>query len=95
MPLPFLKPKAVAGVIVSKRKPDGIQSPVEEQDGDDAAALESCAEDMIRAINAKDSKALASAIRSAFECLESEPHDEGGDEDYDSQNVKAAEEAME
>lgn len=87
--LPFLKPKTVAGLIVSTRKKDG--SGIEEQhsEGDEGAPIEACAEDLIRAVHAKDAKGVAAAFRAAFEILEMEPHEEA-DHDYDSQNEKAA-----
>jgi len=46
----------------------------EEQEFD---SLESAAEDLCKAIEAKDYKAIAVALRAAFELLESEPHEEG------------------
>jgi hypothetical protein len=89
MSLPFLKPKAQTGLIIQTRKPDGNAEPMESEDSGDHA-MEACAEDMLRAISNKDAKALASAIRSALECSSSD-----GDNDYDSQNIKAAQEEKE
>jgi len=90
--LPFQKPKHAVGVIIKKRKPDGdLPQDAESQDSDDEA-LVACAEDILRAISAKDSKALAAAMHAAFQIMELEPHAEGPhDESYDSQNIKAAE----
>lgn len=86
-PMPFLKPKSVAGVIVSHRKPDGgkMEQPNE---SDQDHAMEAAAEDIIRAISSKDSQHLAHALRSAFEILQSEPDKENS---FDEQNEKAAE----
>lgn len=71
--LPFLKDKKEASVAVPsdtvKRDPD---EPNEEFD-----MLESAADELIAAIHAKDSKAVASALRSAFQIADSEPHEEG------------------
>lgn len=39
--------------------------------------LETAAEDLIAAIHSKDTKAVAAAIRAAFELLDEEPHVEG------------------
>lgn len=39
--------------------------------------LESAAEDLISAIHSKDVKAVCSALRAAFEMMESQPHEEG------------------
>jgi hypothetical protein len=74
--LPFLKPKSVAGLIISHRKPDGSNQ-ADHMEGDENAALEACAEDLIRAIHAKDAKAAAEALKSAFEIADSMPHVEG------------------
>ena len=74
--LPFLKPKRQAGIMISERKPDGGFAEQNEQAAEDQG-LEACADDIIRAINSKDSRELAAAIRAAFEILDSEPHVEG------------------
>jgi hypothetical protein len=39
--------------------------------------LEMCADDLKHALKAGDSKAIAAALRAAFELLDSEPHVEG------------------
>lgn len=90
--LPFLKPKAVAGLIITHRKPDGSK---EEQhsEGNEDQGLEIAAEDLIRAIHAKDGKNVVSALKAAFEILDSMPHEEGPHDDdnsFESQNIKAA-----
>ncbi len=70
--LPFLKKShesSAAGPVESvTREPD------EEQDLD---SMEVAAEDVLSAIAAKDAKALAVAMRAAFELCDSEPHEEG------------------
>ena len=73
--LPFLKPKAVAGLIISHRKPDGSKEE-SHTEGNENEALEACAEDLIRAIHAKDAKSAAAAFKAAFEVCESYPHEE-------------------
>ncbi len=69
--LPFLKLKqegSASGPVDSmERKPDG------EPEYD---VLESAAEDLCHAIESKDYKAAAAALRAAFELLESQPHEE-------------------
>lgn len=75
--LPFLKPKSQSvGMIVQKRTPDGSIDNAVDESGD--PAMEACAEDIMRAIANKDAKALAFAIKSAFECMDSaeEPSEE-------------------
>lgn len=94
MSLPFLKKQNVAGLIISHRKPDGGKEE-EKTEGQEDHGLMSCSDEILRAISNKDSSALASALRSAFQILDSEPHNEEGshtNEDYDSQNEKAARE---
>jgi hypothetical protein len=77
MPLPFFKKDRKVGLIVENRQPDG--SAMEKEPEGDDSALESCAEDLLRALNMKDIQAIASALRSAFLVLESEPHEEAGE----------------
>lgn len=88
--LPFLKKniKQQSGVIVHNRAPD--ESPTSEPDDSGDHALEACAQDMIDAVHRRDAKAAASAMRAAFQCLESEPHEEDENNDFHSQNEKAA-----
>lgn len=70
--LPFLKKSqeaSASGPIESQtREPD------EDKDFD---TLEVAAEDLLFAIEQKDSKAVAAALRAAFELMDSEPHSEG------------------
>ena len=86
--LPFLKPKQGSGIIIEKQRPSDQpeESPEELNPG-----LIACAHDMIAAIHAKDSKALALAIQAAFEICDSEPHVEGEHvNSYDELNARAA-----
>jgi hypothetical protein len=76
VPLPFLKPKSIAGVILSKRKPDGGQETTG-MEGVEDPGLMACAEDLIRAMHAKDAQHVALALRAAFDLLDAQPHDEG------------------
>lgn len=70
--LPFLKrtqeASASGPVETVKRESD------HEDDGD-YDMLESAAEDLIKAIHSKDTKAVASAIRAAIELYDSEPQE--------------------
>lgn len=93
--LPFLKPKMMTGLIVSKRKPDGQGVEVSHSEDNADSALEAAAEDILRAITDKDGKHLCLALRAAFQILDSEESGDDGDEDYDSQNEKAADESKE
>lgn len=72
--LPFLnnKKKQSTGLIISERKPD-----VMNEDMDQDVPLEACGADLLSAIESKDHKAIAAALRAAFEIMDSEPHTEG------------------
>lgn len=72
--LPFLKQKqeGVATLTVKTRQPDETS---EESDHD--AAIHACAVELISAVHAHDTKGAAEALRSAFEILDSMPHEEG------------------
>ena len=48
--------------------------------------LEDLADDLLRAITSKSPGAIAEAFRAMFMSCESEPHDEGGEEDEDDQD---------
>ena len=73
--LPFLKKNQEASVYLEeehkKRESD------EESDYD---MLESAAEDLLSAIQSRDIKAIASALKAAFEMCDSQPHEEGENE---------------
>ncbi len=89
--LPFMKPKkSAASVIISHRKPDSdAPKPLDEHEDSGNEAMKACAEDILRAISAKDSEHLARAIQAAIDCAKSESNEE--DNSYDAQNEKAAE----
>lgn len=70
--LPFLKGNKEGSVSTDadpiKRKSDS---------GEEYDSLESAAEELISAVHAKDAKAVCSALRSAFQLCDLEPHEEG------------------
>lgn len=69
--IPFMRNKEAsisAPSTIEKRTPD------EESEYD---ALESAAEDLCHAIEAKDYKGIAAALRAAFQLADEEPHVEG------------------
>lgn len=70
--LPFLKKKSQVGVIVTTRPSDESK----QDESHESDPIEYCAEDLMNAVHNKDKKAVAEAIRSAFDILESEPHNE-------------------
>jgi hypothetical protein len=82
--LPYLKPRRVAGLIVAKTKPQGGIEDLHEAGSEDEAII-ACAEDMIRAMHAKDAKSLASALKAAFEIVDALPHVEGEHIEKDSE----------
>ena len=85
-----LKQAPVAGIIIKHREPD--EAPAQDDQDDPSAAMESCAQDIISAIERKDSKGLAEAIYSAIEIAQSSPEDESDSNSYDAQNQLAGEE---
>lgn len=56
-----------------ERKPDGEEAPSD-------SAMEAAAQDILRAINDKDSKHLAEALRAAYQICQSEDDPSVGDE---------------
>ena len=94
MPLPFEVKRKQAAVIVKDRKDGGFMERNEEaashndtEDHDEG--LLAAASDLLKAIEAKDHKAMAHAMRAAFDILESEPHEEGP---HESDSEEASEE---
>lgn len=78
----LLKPKPQTGVIVKQRESDHKD---ESQGSDDNESLRACAADLIKGIHSGDEKLVASAIKSAFEILDSLPHEEGPHLNEDSE----------
>lgn len=66
--LPFLQPKKLASSIIAKRNEDGTSKP-DEREGEHTPELMSAAEDMISAVHAKDTNAVAAAMKRAHEHL--------------------------
>jgi hypothetical protein len=94
--LPFLKrnQSSVAGLIIKNRTPDekpADESEKTEENQEHDEAIRACAQDLIRSVHAHDVKGVADAMRSAFEILETLPHEEV-DHSYDAQNELAADE---
>jgi len=70
--LPFLKLKQEG----SSSEP--VEHKMREPDDDDNYnPLHAAAEDLISAVHSKSVKAVAEALKAAFEICESEPHEEG------------------
>lgn len=96
--LPFLKRKesTSTGLIVKSRssdKPEQEQEQEEEIQDSSAAAIEQCAMELILAVHLKDVKGVSEALCSAFDILESKPHEEVIEpHSYESQNIKAGKE---
>lgn len=68
--IPFLKHKLEA----SSSAP--VESKMREPDGEEYDPLHAAAEDLISAIHSKSVKAVAEALKAAFELCEMEPHAE-------------------
>jgi len=81
----------MSGLMISKRTPDEPAGKEEPMQDDANHELEMAMEDFLRAMNAKDSKAMAVAIKDAFDICDAQPHEEGPHtNDYDEQNEKAS-----
>lgn len=74
MGLPFLPQTKEASVSVPS---ESKLMKTQEDSGSDSYGLESCADELIKAVHSKDIKATAQALKDAFYLLDSEPHDEG------------------
>lgn len=78
----IFQPKTIAGAILKKRKPSGeidLGDTSAEDDQSDSGdeALNAAASDLLNSIHLKDLTGVASALRSAFQVLDSESHEEG------------------
>lgn len=67
--LPFLKK--------SQESTAAPSEPVMREHDDEFDSMEVAAQDVLHAVESKNAKALASALRAAFELCDSEPHNEG------------------
>jgi len=70
--LPFLKDKREGSV---SEPPSTIRR--DPDDGADFDSLEVAAQDLCDAVHSRNYKAVAEALRAAFELCDSEPHEEG------------------
>lgn len=61
--LPFLKPRKLDSIVMMNSKPEGGLEP--ENREDENHALMAVAEDLIKAIHAKDTKGVADALEAA------------------------------
>lgn len=75
MSLPFLAPKKLVSVMLSKRKEDGSMEPEGEADRPPEALI-ACCEDILRAIAAKDAVMLAKAEMAKEELLDTDDSEE-------------------
>ena len=66
-------------MITETRKPD--ENSAKPEESNDNEGLEMAAQDLIDAVHNKDPKAAASAMRAAFELMESQPHEENNEEE--------------
>lgn len=81
--LPFLRPKHQTGLMIAKMTPEGHKDTNTEVSKD--AGLEAAAADFLRGIEMKDSKKIASALRAAYQILDSEePEAESSEEPTES-----------
>ncbi len=71
--LPFLKPKKLASIIMTKTKSDGSTEPLHEE-GEHSPELMKAAEDAIGGFHAKDAKAVVDAFTKMHK-LFNNPHE--------------------
>ncbi len=74
------KGKGLAAMIIAmkaKKPEEGAEMESEESPGGDDMGLDAAAQELIDAVDAKDTAGVASALRNAFAILESQPHEEG------------------
>lgn len=76
---------STSGVLVKTRTPDKVDEKI-----DPIESIEHCGQELLFAIAARDPKAVAAAIYTAFSILEKQPHEENNT--YQEQNIKAGEE---
>lgn len=93
--LPHLKRKesSIAGLIIKNRQPD--QKPEEMEGSEKDSSIKEHAQALIDAVHSKNVQGVEDALRSAFEVLDSEPHEEGphtndSSNSFDAQNALAA-----
>ena len=70
--LPFLKTKPQTGVIIKEFKTNSESEKSESEQG-----LKFCAQELIKAVHMQDEDGVMKALKSAFEILDSQPHEEG------------------
>lgn len=71
-----MKPRKAAGVIITKKLSDGGMVD-EHEEGEEVESLVVASEDLLSAIAMKDAKAVAAALKAAFEICDAYPHVEG------------------
>jgi hypothetical protein len=74
--MPWMKPRKAAGVIIAKKLADGGMVD-EHEEGEEVESLVVASEDLLSAIAMKDAKAVAAALKAAFEICDAYPHEEG------------------
>lgn len=79
--LPFFHPKRAVAVIVARRGKPDVEVKSEAGGKDLPDGLLECAEDMLRASDERSAIGLAQALKSAFQILESQPHEEADSEE--------------
>lgn len=75
--LPWLRNKQVksSGITMAVRKPEGGVEEAPEPEAKENYGLKSCADALIKAIESKDSDAVAQALQDAFDVMESQPQE--------------------
>lgn len=79
--LPFLQPKKLAATVIAQRKSDGTSDGQDHKEDEPHPELKSAAEDMIRAVHAKDTNGVAAAMQRAHEHLSPKEQEDNEIED--------------
>ena len=78
--LPFLKPKKVVGVIMAKATKDGSLE-ISHEEGKLPPEMLEVAQDLMKALEAKDAEGVGQALVAAAHLADTMPHLEGEHED--------------
>lgn len=74
--MPMIDPKKVASVLVAKRSGNGHESFEEDSSNDGNIAIDSAAEEILKAVESKDPSALVEALKSFIEMCKHESNEE-------------------
>lgn len=74
--LPFLNKRRMAASMMMTKKPGEAPEPIDESNEYDSDSLLYAAEDLLKAVADGNPKAVAAALKAAFEICDSQPQEE-------------------